>query len=178
MTGLIDASGLHVGQIDIWPAQYADSQAVEAQRLTQRRVFVTEDGPRDDIGVILRDCANLPTPNEVAHRRFHNQAGTRQGVLALYNGTVTGEVEMSVACQEGLIHRSMLRYFAKWIFRDFGARRLVCRIRASDQRVQDFARRLGFRYEGRATAYFRDNEDASVWVMFAAGCPWLSMGDG
>ena len=145
--------------------------ALQAGRvILSRQDLVTQ---RADLPAFLREMTGLPIASASSCQILGLANGTRFACFALHNVTPTGEAELVVAADKGLLLRSSLRYLAHWIFGVFGARRLICRIPADNQPAQDYARRFGFQFEGRAKRYFADDSDASVWVMFAHTCPWL-----
>lgn len=151
--------------------QQSEAAAIEAGRvILSRQDLVTQ---RTDLPAFLREMTGLPIASASSCQILGLANGTRFACFALHNVTPTGEAELVVAADKGLLARSSLRYLAHWIFAEFGARRLVCRIPADNQPAQDYARRVGFKFEGRAHRYFSDDSDASVWVMFAHTCPWL-----
>ena len=140
-----------------------------------RELRVDEQGDSDYCRRLLRDEYGVPVYEQVFKRIYRTDC-SRAGWVALQNVTPTGEAELIVLADPGLWHRSSLRYFSHWIFRDHKVRRLVLRIPERDGKSQDYARRLGFRYEGRAAEYFRNGQDASVWVMLPRDCRWLPEG--
>jgi hypothetical protein len=66
--------------------------------------------------------------------------------------------------------RPVLRSLSAWLALDTRIDRLAAHIRITDRHAQDFCRRLGFTFECRRPAHFRDGEDASVWTL----CPFES----
>lgn len=149
----------------------SEAAAIQAGRvILARHDLVTQ---REDLPAFLREMTGLPIALASSCQILGLADGTRFACFALHNVTPTGEAELVVAADKGLLLRSSLRYLAQWIFKQYGARRLVCRIPADNQVAQHYARRVGFQFEGRAKRYFADDSDASVWVMFAHTCPWL-----
>ncbi|AMJ61986.1 GNAT family N-acetyltransferase [Bosea sp. PAMC 26642] len=148
-----------------------DIATVNAGRVILSRQDLVKQRP--DLPAFLREMTGLPIASAASCQILGLANCKRMACFALHNVTPTGEAELVAAVDRGLLQRSSLRFLAHWIFGEFGVRRLVCRIPADNQPAQDYARRLGFKFEGKAKSYFADDTDASVWVMFAHTCPWL-----
>lgn len=160
------------------PVHFADRQAEAAVDLAGRNILICDDLLPEASGVslYLAKSTGLPVLSAPASKLLARADGKLFGVFALHNVTGTAEAELLAVAGKGVIQRSVLRYLAMWIFEDCRVRRLVCRIPASNRRLQDYARRCGFRFESRAARYFSDDLDASVWVMSARDCTWLAGG--
>jgi hypothetical protein len=154
---------------------FADPQSEVAANQAGRAILSRQDliSQRTDLPAFMQAMTGVPIASASSCQILGLANGTRFACFALHNVTPTGEAELVVAADKGLLLRSSLRYLAHWVFNDFGTRRLVFRIPADNQPAQDYARRLGFTFEGRATRYFANDSDASVWVMFPHTCPWL-----
>lgn len=152
---------------------FADAHADAAHTIANRRIYLQACLDNSVIAELLARDKSVPVGIVERNLIIYTQDFSRAGAVALHNVTATMEAELIASSMTGLWHRSTLRYLAFWIFRQSPVRRLVCRIPANQPKLQDYARRLGFRLEGRAHQYFADDIDATVWVMFADTCPWL-----
>lgn len=155
--------------------QFADSQAEAAKRAAALQIVIRDDtlATQQDIPAFMRGMVGLPFAASSACKVLGRADNSRFAVFALHNVTPTGEAELVAACDRGMLQRSSLCYLADWIFVQCGVRRLVCRVPAHQTDAIDYLRRLGFRFEGRASRYFSNDCDASVWTLFADECRWL-----
>lgn len=157
---------------------FADGKAAALASVADRHILICDDllPQASEVPAYLTRSVGLPILSAPACKLLARGDGKGYGVFALHRISGTGEAELVVAAGRGLIQRSVLRYIAMWAFEECGVRRLVCRIPANDERLLHYARRAGFSFEGRSARYFSDDIDASVWVMFARDCPWLTGG--
>lgn len=156
------------------PGHIADEVAAQPW-VNGRELRFYSQGDTEFCRRVLLEEYGVPVYEQV-FKFIHRLDNTRAGWIALQNVTPTGEAELVALMDRGLWHRSLVLFIAHWIFCDLKVRRLVLRIPEHDGKSQDYARRLGFRYEGRAREYFRNGQDASVWIMFARDCRWLPHG--
>jgi len=67
----------------------------------------------------------------------------------------------------------VIRDLCSWAFLGLGLLRIVVRTHAHDTVAADYARRVGFDFEGTARDFFSQGYDASVWGMSIWRCKWL-----
>lgn len=104
---------------------------------------------------------------------FLNSEGELRAAFLLSEWTGTGgNVDLTIAAEPGGIQRGAMRFLARYIFNQLGARRISIKTRKRNKAVLKLAPRYGFKWEAVLTSYFPD-DDAVLFRMTREDCQWL-----
>lgn len=92
----------------------------------------------------------------------------------LLNDYTGSNIEMTIVAEPGGVTLGVLRYLARYIFGELGCRRVTIRTKKRNKTVQKMALRYGFTFEAVAR-HFYDDDDAVIYRMLRADCPWLGV---
>lgn len=112
----------------------------------------------------------IPEPTRVMG--FMSDAGRPLCAVAFSEFNFSN-IELTIVSEPGGLTRAVMRHVATYTFIKLGCRRITVRTKRRNKLAAKMAIRFGFTFEAPSKHFFGD-DDALVYRMLKADCPWLS----
>lgn len=114
---------------------------------------------------------------ETSWGNFNALGLVRNGHLVagvIYNGYEAGNVNMHIGAEEGKKWMTPDFLFAAfdYPFNQLGKRRVTAYLRSKNERAIEFAKNLGFKYEGKLVNFYKD-DDQVIYGLLKEQCRFL-----
>jgi hypothetical protein len=163
------------------PALPADEKACRRSPTPERYMF-DDCGHAETAARNIEASTGLPIADPFAVRSYYTCDMRRIALIVLYGATGAAaglySASLAIMAHRFRLSRPLLSHIAAWIVFGYFAEHVAVHARASDWHTQDIVRRLGFCFEGRTAAHFRNGDDASRWTLAVMSKPVLDLAFG